>query len=478
MRQALMIGGMLLLAGSSALAQPATPEAFVVRRVTYDARIDYEATRLSGAITLELENWTPKPASRVSFILHRLMQASQVRDSVGAALPFSQDVVQFEDDPVRQVTQIVVKLPRAVAPKARTTVRIDYAGYLTPYTEVGWLYVKDHIDTAFTIIRADAMAFPSVGGRNDAANRRAPRRDFWYDASVTVPTKYLVATGGSLTRTPHSDGTVTWRYLSGGASPFLNISIAPFDTISALGVRIFYFPADSTGARFVATGSQAGMRALTQWFGPLRGQATLTLNEIPDGWGSQSDPIGGIIQSAAAFRDTTRINELYHELTHLWNATDTDAPSPRWNEGLASFLEELMKEQLNGWPGRRAYETKTLAWLSGRIAKDSILRVVPFIDYGKRNATGWSYTVGKFMFSTLYDLVGASEFNKIIGGYYQKFVNGGTTREFVTFTKQTASTDLSTFFDDWMFTTRWTTLVAAATSVGDLGAHYRPRPRS
>ncbi len=477
MRSALTRRGTLVLVGLLAAAPQPAPEAFVVRNVIYEARIDYGSGRLIAAMTLDLENRTPKPATKVSFILHRLMEASQVRDSAGAALPFSQDVVRFEDDPIRQVTQIVVRLPQPVGPGAHTTVRIDYAGYLTPYTEIGWLYVKDHIDTAFTIIRSDALAFPIVGGRNEAVNRRLPNEPFAYDASVRVPARYLVATGGTVMRTPHDDGTVTWRYRSGRPSPFLDLSLAPFDTVTAGGVRFFYFPADSTGARFLAHGAEGAMRTLSQWFGPLHAEAKLTINEIPDGWGSQSDLVGGIIQSAAAFRDTTRINELYHELTHLWNTPDLDVPSPRWNEGLASFLEDLMKERLNGWTGRGAYETRLLAWLNDQMAKDSTLRSVPFIDYGNRQATGWSYTVGNFLFSTLYDLVGAEEFNRIVGGYFRKYPNGGTTRGLVTFAKQTASTDLSAFFDDWMFTPRWTSLVATAASVADLAAHYR-RPRT
>ncbi|HLZ45411.1 MAG TPA: hypothetical protein VKQ05_07010 [Gemmatimonadales bacterium] len=46
-----------------------------------------------------------------------------------------------------------------------------------------WLYVKDHIDTAFTIIRADAPVFPIVNGISDAANRRWPFPDFTYEVA-------------------------------------------------------------------------------------------------------------------------------------------------------------------------------------------------------------------------------------------------------------------------------------------------------
>ena len=474
MRSHLVVGSAALLLGLTfpANAQEAQPEAFVTRHAQLELRIDYAETRLSGAMTLEVENWTAKPANSVSILLHRLMEASQVRDGGGAALPFTQDVLRFRDNPIRQVTQIVVKFPRPIAPGARTTLRIDYAGYLTPYTEVGWLYVRDHIDTTFTIIRSDALAFPEIGGLSSAANRRKPDPDFTYDASVRVPSKYLVATGGAVTRTPHEDGTTTWRYTSGGASPFLNIAIAPFDTISAGGIRVFFFPADSTGARRLLNNAQTALQMMTRWFGPLHTAANVTITEIPDGFGSQAHLVGGIIQQAAAFRDATRLGELYHELSHLWNAVDTERPSPRWNEGLASFLEDLLRERIDGWTRRGVADSTLIVWAKKTIVGDSLLRVVPMIDYGKKDMTGRSYSTGDLMFATLHTLIGEDEFNKAVGGYYQQFANGGTTNDFVAFAKRTASPDLSAFFDDWMFTTRWTDVVAGATSVGDLVVHY------
>jgi aminopeptidase N len=463
----------VLLSTSNAVAQSDQPESFIVRHAILDLSIDYANEKLSGSMTYELENWTTQPAGQISFLLNRLMEASEVRDKTGTRVPYTQDVVRGIDEPMRQMTQIIVKLSSPVAPRARTTLRIDYAGNLVGYTEVGWLYVHDHVDTAFTIIRSDALAFPIVGGLTRAANRALPMEDFTYDASVRVPSKFLVATGGAATRTVHNDGTTTWRYKSLGASPFLNISIAPFDTIAGGGVHVFYFPADSAGARRLLKSATSALRTLTQWYGPLRAPIDLTITEIPDGWGSQASLVGGIIQTAAAFRDERRMREVYHELTHLWNVTDTDNPSPRWNEGLASFLEDFLREKLDNWTGRPASDTWVLTTLKKAIASDSSVRTVPFIDYGRRYMTDRSYTLGDAMFATLYDLVGEKEFNQIVGGYYQKFATGGTTRDFVAFAKQNSSVDLSAFFDDWMFTTRWTSLVANASSMAELAEHYR-----
>lgn len=466
----------LLVAAVPAPAQDPAPEAFRARHVQLDLAIDHAAQRLSGSIAYDLENWTAHPARHVSFLLNRLMEASAVQDGRGTGLPYTQDVVRFRDAPMRQVTQLRVTLPRAIPAGGQTTVRISYAGNLVGYAEVGWLYVRDRIDTTFTIIREDALAFPVIGGLSDAADRTRPRGEFTYDAAIRVPARYLVATGGALTRTPHDDGTVTWRYVSGGSSPFLNVSVAPFDTIVEGGVRLFHFRADSLGARRTMTNTQTALRLLTQWFGPLRTTLNLTITEIPDGWGSQAHLVGGIIQTASTIRDSARSGELYHELTHLWNARDTDTPSPRWNEGLASFLEGLLQERLDRWAGRRESEARTLAWVQRKAAADSLLRVVPMLDYGRRGMTDYSYSVGELMFATLHDLVGEEQFNGIVGGYYQRFANGGSTRDFVAYAKQTASRNLEAFFDDWIFTPEWVEVLRRAPSTGEVANHYRGAP--
>ena len=221
--------------------------------------------------------------------------------------------------------------------------------------------------------------------------------------------------------------------------------------------------------------TQAALRALTGWFGPARDSLNVTITEIPNGWGSQAGLVEGIIQSAAAFRDPERMGELYHELSHIWNVSSTDLPSPRWEEGQATFLEALMQERLDHWTSRREREAQILTRVKKRIASDSSLRQIPLADYGKFKMTDLSYSVGDLMFSTLYDLVGEEQFNRMLGEFYQRYAKAGNTRELVDVAKKTSSVDLTTFFDDWLFTTRWTGLVRNATSVADLVDHYRKR---
>jgi hypothetical protein len=468
-------GVMLIMALSSMMTSrlraQSAPESFQITDLALDLKVDFAGKSLAGSATYRLKNWTTTPARRVSFILNRLMLASSVTDSLAAPLTFTQDVVRFTDDPMRQVTQVRVDLPRAIQPGQSTTLRIDYGGNLVGYTEIGWLYVRDRVDTAFTIIRQDALAFPDVGGINDAANRRLSRSDFTYTASVAVPSRYTVATGGVATRSVNANGTTTWRYASSGKSPFLNIAIAPYETIVANGIKLFYFPADSAGARRVMESTQSALRQLGEWFGPQRSELSLSIIEIPDDWGSQANLVGGIIQTAAAFRDPGRLGELYHELSHLWNTPDRDDPSPRWNEGLAMFMQDVLRERIDGWTGREERHTRLVSEIRKAVESDSTYRTVPFSNYGREAVTGRSYSVGRLMFATLYEIVGPARFNSIIREYYR--AGGGTTREFASLADRAAGGGLAPFFNDWMFSTKWTTYIGSASTVRELAAPYR-----
>jgi len=219
----------------------------------------------------------------------------------------------------------------------------------------------------------------------------------------------------------------------------------------------------------LVSSAQRALDRMAIWFGPMSGKLDLPIIEIPDGFGSQASLTSGIIQSAAAFRSRDAIGQLYHELSHLWNAPDLDVRSPRWNEGLASFLEDLLTEQLDGWKDRDARAHRYAAWFLQRFDRDSTNRRTPFIQYGEAAKTDWSYGVGYFMFSALYETVGPEGFNRALGGYYQKHgKTGGTTRQFSDFVIAQSPCDVKPLFDDWLYSAAWHERLINAKQLKDL----------
>jgi hypothetical protein len=455
-------------------AQETSPQGqrLLLTGLSLDLRVDYAERSLQGSATLRVRNLADRPARNVSLLLNRLMTASRVVDGQGSNLPFIQRVAVFDDDPSRQVTQIVVTPGRLIAPRDSVTLTVTYGGILTGYTETGSLYIRDHVSPEFTIIREDAYAFPVLGVLSSRANRSSPREPFSFSARVSVPTGLVVAMGGSRGERLDQDSIVTWRYHSAAPVPFLNITIAPYRVAETSGARIFHFAADSMGATVLRDAVAGALSQFGKWYGPLSSLPDLAVMEIPEGFGSQASLTAGMILTADAFRDRAQLRQLYHELSHLWNPPDNDRPSPRWNEGLATFLQWRMASELDGWKDwetRTNSSVQTLLRRCPQLACDSIA----FIDYGKAGRTDMSYSVGFLMFYTLHELLGADAFDRVYRGFFQRYREQGVTTAELAAAFREADARSDRVLSDWLLTTRWYARLSAGETLVQMIETYR-----
>ena len=447
----------------------------VLRPVHYDLVLtaDLAKERIDGSARLRLRNENAQPVSEISLLLYRLLSVRDVRDSAGRAVPFDQAIVAFEDLTKLQANHVRIPLSPALAPGWETTVEIRYGGHVLGYAETGMAYIRDRIDTAYTLLREDTYAYPTAGYPSMRVRRTLGLPVYDYTARITVPSTHSVANGGALVERINHGATTTFVYRSVKPSWRMDFAIAPFRTLRRGAFSVFHLPADSAGAVRIMDAMSRTLTLYTRWFGPLRGESPFTVIEIPDGWGSQAD-VTSILQAAAAFREPKRQDELYHEISHLWNAPDLDRPSPRWNEGLATFLEDLATDSLSGRATTDSNAIRVARWLGDRLSSDSSLRTVPPIDYGKRELTGYSYWVGAVMFYGLYRLVGHDVFGRIVGDYYRAHgATGGSTKEFVQLAKKLSPVNLDRYFADWVFTPGWTAVVSSARAPQDLYERYR-----
>lgn len=443
-----------------------------------DITIDYNRELINATVAITVKNTSDSMVDEIPLILYRLMNVLNVNDERGNPVDFNQQVLSYEDFGKKQVNFIQVKLPMPITPGKEKSIFISYEGLLLGYSEIGWRYVKDHISPEFTILRNDALAFPMVGVPSQAINRKSPFPSFHYRARITVPDSLIVANGGTLVNTNFKNETATYTYASIKPSWRLDFAISRYKKIESEAYRIFYFPEDSTGANGVKHAAENAVNLFTEWFGTLNEQTKLTFLEIPSGWGSQAD-VTTIIQTAAAFQDPSRHREVYHEISHLWNVTATDRFNPRWNEGLASFLEYLLMKELDNRDHLDYVANWRIDYIKKKIADNPESGNIPLIDYGKEGLEGYSYTVGALMFDLIYHLAGPDEFKKIVGGYYQTFAeSGATTEDLVHFAKQTCSKDLNLLFNDWVYTTNWYTRVRQVNNIDELRRFYKEKLNS
>jgi hypothetical protein len=425
--------------------------------------LDFGQRTMQGTARLEVVNHDRRPANEVSLLLYRMLRVESVRDSQEHPLRFTQEVVGFEDFPRLQVNHIRVALVRPLPPGDSTTIVLGYAGYLAGYTETGMLYVRDRIDPAFTIIRPDAFAYPELGYPSIAANQGMLSRAFHYEIQVTVPDSLRVANGGQLIGVTRQGGLASYTYRDIRPAWRMDIAIAPYGELSDGRLRVFYLPGDSAGAARVLNALRGSMRLFRDWFGPLVGDSGFSIIEIPDGWGSQADRTS-IIQAAAAFRDSSRINEVYHEVSHLWNVPATDSMPSRWNEGLATFLESAAAVALDSVGDDHLIANLTERTRS-RYRQHPEYATIPMIDYGRRQMTGLSYVTGGIMFSLLDQVVGRETFGHMVGGFYREFQSGASTHDFATFLVAAGGPPVCALLRDWLLTVEgWQQLEAGLTA--------------
>jgi len=390
-----------------------------------------------------------------------------IQDAGG--LPFDQDVLTFTDDTKRQVDAAVVHLREPLAPGATTKVSLTYGGHIVPYTEIGWLYVKDHVGEDFTMIRSDALAFPVLGTLSEEIDHKMPYPSFTYDVRVTVPKGYIAAAGALVDQREVDDKT-QFHFATAERVPYVNIAIAKFQVSDEGGVRVYSLPADDAGAKVVAQKTRDEIALLTKWFGPLTHPPRVTIIEIPTGWGSQAHLIAGIILTAETFQDPKWLFELYHEVAHFWNPAANDSPSPRLNEGLATWMEGVVSESLDQIPSDHG--KRMSAQVLQRAADDSRVQTVPLMAYGTENMTGWSYRVGDLYFHLLDAAIGREALLGVLRDWYQTHKTSGATLQDFTSLLESRYPKTKAIDDDWIRSTAWLAKLRDIPSPEQLAAKY------
>jgi hypothetical protein len=472
MKSTLLLAAALAAAAARNAAPAEGPSPFRLVSMTLAVDLDYPNEKLSGTAVLEIENASAVPASDVPLLLGRLMRFDAIATPEGDPLPAETAVVVFSDSPKQQVRSALVHLRQPVSPGGRASIRAAWSGYLVGYTETGSLYIRDRIDPEFTILRADAYAFPVVGVPSWRANRGAPGGDFAFDVTVTAPRELTVANGGELLERRETGDRVAWRYRS-PAAPFLNVAIARYDVGDEDGIRLYAFPWNSTGAERVRASAARAIELYARWFGPTARPARFAIIEIPEDWGSQASLSGGIIQTESAFVRPEAMIELYHELSHFWNVPDTDAPSPRWNEGLAMYLQQRAAADLDGGDLDAVLSAATNR-LRGRLDDEPRLATVPMAAYGSERMTDWSYSVGRLMFALLEKTAGSVEFSRLLRDFYQQYkISGAGTREFAAWLGDRGGAPVRALLADWLTSTAWVAKLRSGRPLDAIAAEYR-----
>ena len=445
---------------------------FNTTRYDVDFRPDFSEESLTSRCSITITNPTDQPASEVPILLYRMMEIDSVK-MADHGVEFEQIITPVTDFRQLQVNYTRVYLAEPLQPKKSATLDIYYSGYLHGYAETGMQYVKDKIDPEFTIFRTDAFAYPIVGVPCIRVERTKGHEKYDYRLSVTVPDSLIVANGGRLIgKISERAGFKTYIYENIKPAWRIDVAIAPYEQLEFGQNRIFYFPSDSAGAQNVREAFEKSYNYLTRWWGDLGQRSGFTMIEIPDMCGSQTD-VTCIIQTASAFNNEEMMYELYHEVSHIWNVTATESAPPRWEEGLAMFVQYLLAEELDRMDILDEATDRFIDRLRTRFAEKPELAEVGINGYGPKGIEYMSYTSGMIFFRLMYDTVGHKKFGRIVGSFFDRYRDSGASLEEFAHYSISVNKDLAGLFDEWVFTNRYAELIKDGADYDSLLAEAR-----
>jgi len=446
-----------------------------VTRYELRVRINPTEEELAASAQITLTNPTAKPQREIPFLLYRLLAVDAAQDERGT-LAFRQAVVSMSDVKTWQVNSGTLTLREPLPPGGTTRITLKYSGAIFGYREVMG-YVLDHIGEDYTLLRPDSLAYPMLAGPSFQSLSAAYDTLFTYDLEVIVPTGMIVACGGLPVEGSVGDGTETFRFTSRVPTWRIDIAAAKFKVLKndAGNLVAYSLPGDDAGAGNLLKEMQRVMEFYTLRFGPSKRATAYTVIEIPDGWGSQASDFY-ILQDAGAFKDPTRIHELYHEIGHSWNMKEKpEVRRTRWfDEAFASYFEAIA---LREFSGQKAFDDRMAKYrerFRSAVKKDSRNATIPIAEYGKEELGDNSYTKGAWSLYVLNQIVGDEAFNQIIRTSMADFSERPAGfSDFQAVAESVSRRDLSRFFKEWIFGAESSDLLVGDASIQEIVERYR-----
>lgn len=429
--------------------------------------------KVEDAVTIK--NNTEHDLTSVPVLLYRLLNVESVRDMKGSPIDFSQVVQTMGDEKSMQVNAITINLLSPLAPSSSTTVSIKYSGYVFGYQEV-MQYVQDRIDGEYSLIRPDALAYPMFAFPMYSSLMKAYDSHFSFDIDAIVPSGYVVASGGRLEETKATGDSITFSYRGNSPTWRMDIAVAKFKTLRDENERltVYVLPEDEHRGVYILREMKRAIDFYSTYFGEVKNFRGFTSIEIPDGWGSQASG-DYFLQAAAAFKDSQRISEMYHEIGHTWNVKGKGQVRRcrYFDEAFGSYFECLAEREFRGEKSfiddMEESRDIFIKWAN----YDKRNAETPIAEYWKEELGRNSYTKGAWSLYVLHQLIGEDNFKNVIRTLLSEFADKPADfTDFQNVAERVSKKNLKKFFKEWIYGTESSKLLSEKQSIEDIVKRY------
>jgi len=450
-------------------------EAFSFTKYDLQVRIEPEQQRLAVRGRVTLRNDSPAAQKNLALQISSSLGWRAVQ-AEGKGVQFVTQAYTSDIDHTGALSEAIVTLPAAVAPKGTVELEVGYEGIVpldaTRLTRIGvgeqeakhsdW----DVIDKPFTAVRGIgyvawypvATEAASLSDRNSVFETIGRWKTRQFDSSMRVafqvtPGQRLWFSGEAAAKTSNeaAESPTSSFEIARFGNRVPTFAIASYEELEDSGsISVAYLPGSENAAKEYALAADLASTFVGDWFGPPRKRAEVL--QLDDA-GAAPFEIGSALLTSLSTKTDARLNQMtaVHQLTHA------ALPSPRlWiEEGLAHWAQAAYREQLDGRAaaiqfmslhGRGVLEAEraiAAARDSDTAARNSLINTgIPELYRGKALFVWWM----------LRDMIGDTAFGKVVMAYRADQDNDPAYVQHLVATE--TRRDLEWFFDDWVYRDR------------------------
>lgn len=320
------------------LADPhshARPNEVVVRHLGLDLSVDFDARRLVGSATLDLEHRDPA-ATELVLDTWRL-DVERVTDADGAALAYA---LGEEDPALGQALRIEVGTADRVVVHYATSPEARALQWLEP--------AQTASGKAFLFTQSQPIL-----ARTWIPCQDSPAIRITYDAVVQVPAELLAVMSAENPTERSAEGR--YRFAMPQPVPSYLVALAVGDLeFRAIGARsgVYAEPSVVEGAAWEFADTEQMIEAAERLYGPYRwGRYDILVLPPSFPYGGMENPRLTFATPTVLAGDRSLVTLIAHELAHSWsgNLVTNSTWNDIWlNEGFTVYFETRIDEELYG----------------------------------------------------------------------------------------------------------------------------------
>ncbi len=366
---------------------------------------------------------------------------------------------------LNQGAMIAIALPAPLPPGAAVDLALRFAVPVPPGEGVGNYGEFAYQDG----ILALAHFYPTVAVYDEAGWRTetpAPTGDVifhdasLYEVTLTAPaTLTVAATGATVSREDHGDGTATWR-LAGGPLRDFNIAAsadyrAASTTVDDVTVNSYFLLADEAGGRAALRWAAQALALYQDAFGPYPYRE---LDIVATGTSAAGIEYPGLIAMAQRLYSDLERRTLFesatvHEVSHQWwyNVVGNDQLNDPWlDEALAQYSTYLYFRDAYGVAGADGFvQALNDRWARVDFAEKPV--GLPVAAYDAREYSAIVYGRGPLFLLALRDRIGEEGMTTLLRRYYEEQAwDIATPAEFRALAVAVGGTEVDALFADWV----------------------------